>query len=52
MKLAVVLGFVVVAYGLIRVGLHFGYRWIDRMLCVPEPMDPSKPIVRPHPRSP
>lgn len=29
-------------------GIHFGSRWIDKMLCVPPPLDPSKPIVRPY----
>jgi hypothetical protein len=50
MKYIVVFGYVAAAYGLIRLGLYFGYRWVDKMLCLPEPIDPSKPIVRPHPR--
>jgi hypothetical protein len=52
MKCAVVLGVVAATYGLIRLGLYFGYLWVDNMLCVPEPIDLSKPIVRPPPRSP
>jgi hypothetical protein len=31
---------------LIYTGIHFGSRWIDRMLCVQPPLDPNKPIVR------
>jgi hypothetical protein len=29
----------------IRVCLFFGYRYIDKMLCVPPPVDLNKPIV-------
>jgi hypothetical protein len=52
MKFVVVFGIVAGTYGLIRLGLYFGYRWVDKMLCVPEPIDLNKPIVRPLPRSP
>ena len=43
----VVFGVVTVTYGLIRLGLYFGYRWIDRMLHF-KPVDLTKPIVRNH----
>lgn len=33
--------------GMIWAGTYFGGRWIDKMLCVRPPLDPSKPIVRP-----
>lgn len=33
---------------LIWLGVHFGSKWIDRMLCVPPKRDPSQPIVLPH----
>jgi len=29
--------------------IHFGGKWIDKMLCVQPPYDPNKPLVRPYP---
>lgn len=30
--------------GVIWLGIHFGSKWVDKMLCVPT--DPNKPLVR------
>lgn len=37
--------FAIVLAAFMRVAIHFGYRWIDKMLLVQPPIDPSKPIV-------
>jgi hypothetical protein len=33
-------------FAFISLSLHFGGKWIDKMLCVQPPQDPNKPIVR------
>jgi hypothetical protein len=33
-------------FAFIRLGVYFGSKYIDRMLCVRPPADPDKPIVR------
>jgi hypothetical protein len=38
------------ATGVLRVSIYFGSKWVDKMLHF-EPIDPSKPIIRPPPRS-
>lgn len=45
MEYIVVLGIVAAVLAVIRIGLYFGYRWIDKMLCVMPPVDPNKPII-------
>jgi len=37
---------------LIWAGIHFGGKWIDKMLCVRQPLDLSKPIVLPSRKQP
>lgn len=45
MKYVAAIGFILAFAGILRLALYFGYRWIDRMLCV-QHIDPNKPIVR------
>jgi hypothetical protein len=46
-KFLIVLSVVAFVAALMRVCVHFGYRYIDKMLCVSPPVDPNKPIVLP-----
>lgn len=49
-KLAVVGMISGLTFTFISLGIYFGGRWIDKMLCVQPPIDPSKPIVRRSPQ--
>lgn len=35
---------------MIWLGLHYGTKLIDKMLYIPPPADPTKPIIAPRPR--
>lgn len=39
------LAFILCSSALLFIALHYGERWVDRMLHY-SPLDPSKPIVR------
>lgn len=45
---ATVVGLIGGTASAIWLGIHYGSKWVDRMLCVP-PLDPNKPIVLPVP---
>lgn len=47
MKYLAMFGIIGGTGSVIWLGIHFGSRWIDKMLGVQPPFDPSKPIVRP-----
>lgn len=47
MKVLVIFSVIGLVAALMRACIHFGYRYIDKMLCVRPPVDPNKPIVLP-----